>query len=1103
MASLVFDVPKAARGARGGMLGDDSEGRTVESLFEVHCTLSVAINMGVGTSVIIAWYSVHPSDIFNRKDIQLDLPVSIIHPAALPEPEPYAHPPYMAPYPEPPVAPYLPQQIPHAYPMMTPISAAYMDEAQNQVWLPPPAQNTPQPILQQYPNYSPQMYLENQHRNLHVLSPPPVPVFLPPRPLSAGSAPNSHGHVSYGGIGMGPPPRHPQQLLSVPLGDLDEDTEVQEGKGERAERVTQHLRLSSRHRSVSPQSHRFPLPQPQPSTTQYGRSLPPPPLILLDPSHHTSLGPTEESTQTMVVHSPRPFLSPRRSYSSSTNTSLAKSERVEELERMAEEVKKATEDLSADLPDLALTHGPKPERAAVTEVDLDGKIRVRGGDINKTLPGTPSLTVKDPEEIRGTDWRTRIDAFFSTSVPLPPAPMLTPQLVTKPKTPPTPNGGIPSKLKSTEVVNVKRGLSSDLQAPPTPQAAITPVKMPSRAKAAEFGAQQQHLSFMGGGYSGLDALERRLLADVGTRKMEMRLDDDERRLDVRSMVRPIDIPGRDLGAKKEEEEDGEQPLNDSAISSLALGGEGMGVAAELLGPGLDVEREQEQDGDGDSDEKTHRGGPSRPSSGSVGSRKMKGERGRLRGRKSDEDERDGGKRKKKKKEGKVGTSRKAEAAKGRVAAWLGGIEPEVPPMEEVVPTASVPGKPPFLKNPLIPSAGSSNVGAEDPDGWKDPGQRELKDESTVPTEISSAPNPRSSGFVPIGTLKHDTVQYRRFHAPSKESTIVKEAKHVADLWFSSSPPAVVTRSPMQKAVSPKLPVISSLTQPAQIIGTDKRVSPPSSAPAFDALGAKHYQTNVVKPLATTEIPAIPVTPKKKTVVHQPSPRLPIFPAPRVKQDPEVKYDVRSARGGRGGKVASIASIWGSGGGAEQKSQGKKPAADRRGVVPKPRMKSIAEDPTKNPGEVPSTAPRSQQPFKSEGFNSNDQPKKSSPANPGLKTPRVSMPLKPTLAARIPSVPAFPPHRDLKPVENLGKLARPLVKSASIPVPAIVSSSHATPMLSSTASLARPAAANKVRSAAVRVVTSEIPVQPSISVVKSGDLAFGQARLRDLIKKYQG
>ena len=49
MASLVFDVPKAARGAKGGMLGDDSEGRTVESLFEVHCTLTIAINMGVGT----------------------------------------------------------------------------------------------------------------------------------------------------------------------------------------------------------------------------------------------------------------------------------------------------------------------------------------------------------------------------------------------------------------------------------------------------------------------------------------------------------------------------------------------------------------------------------------------------------------------------------------------------------------------------------------------------------------------------------------------------------------------------------------------------------------------------------------------------------------------------------------------------------------------------------------------------------------------------------------------------------------------------------------------------------------------------------------------
>ena len=763
---------------------------------------------------------------------------------------------------------------------------------------------------------------------------------------------------------------------------------------------------------------------------------------------------------------------------------------------MAEEVKKTTEDLSADLPDLALARGAKSESAAVTEVGLDGKMHVGGGDINKTLPGTPpSLTVKDPEEIRDSDWRTRIDAFFSTSVPPPPAPILAPQLVTKPKTPPIPIGAITSGwiASRSRSVNVKSGLLPDLQAPPTPHAAITPIKMPTRVKSTEVGVQRQLLS-TGGGCGGLDALERRLLAEVGTRKMEMKLDGDERRLDVRSLVKPIDIPGRDVGVKKEEEE---QPLNDSAISSLALGGEGMGVAAGLLGPGWDVEREQEHDGDGDSDEKTHRGGRS---SGSAGSRKIKGERGRQRGRKSDEDEREGGKRKKKKKEGKVGTSKKAEAAKGRVTAWLGGIEPEVPPMEEVVPSVSVTSKtPPFLKDP---SVGSSDVGAEDPDRWKDPVQREMKDKPTVPTEISSAPNPRSSGFVPIGTLKHDTLQYRRFHVPSKESTIVKEAKRVADLWFSPSPPAAVTRSPIQKEVLPKLPLISS--QPVQTIGTDKRVSPPSSAAAIDALGAKHYQTNAVKPLTTTGTPAVPVAPMKKVVVHQPSPRLPVFP-PRVKQDPEVKYDVRSARGGRGGQVAAIASIWGTGSAAEPKSQEKRSAAGRLGAIPKPRMKPIAEDPAKNADEVPSTPPSSQpqRSFKPERSDSNDQPKKSFSANPALRTPQVSMPLKPTLAARTSSVPAPASHKDFKPVENIGKIARPLVKSTSIPVPAIVSSSHATPMLSSTASLARPAAANKVRSAAVRVVTSEIPVQPSISVVKSGDLAFGQARLRDLIKKYQG
>lgn len=53
IANLVFDVPKHARGVRGGMLDGEEleEGgqrRISESLFEVRCKIEVKLGMGMG-----------------------------------------------------------------------------------------------------------------------------------------------------------------------------------------------------------------------------------------------------------------------------------------------------------------------------------------------------------------------------------------------------------------------------------------------------------------------------------------------------------------------------------------------------------------------------------------------------------------------------------------------------------------------------------------------------------------------------------------------------------------------------------------------------------------------------------------------------------------------------------------------------------------------------------------------------------------------------------------------------------------------------------------------------------------------------------------------
>ena len=49
VASLVFDVPKGARGVKGGTReGGEGEGRMTEALFEIRCTVGIKIGMGIG-----------------------------------------------------------------------------------------------------------------------------------------------------------------------------------------------------------------------------------------------------------------------------------------------------------------------------------------------------------------------------------------------------------------------------------------------------------------------------------------------------------------------------------------------------------------------------------------------------------------------------------------------------------------------------------------------------------------------------------------------------------------------------------------------------------------------------------------------------------------------------------------------------------------------------------------------------------------------------------------------------------------------------------------------------------------------------------------------
>jgi hypothetical protein len=195
-------------------------------------------------------------------------------------------------------------------------------------------------------------------------------------------------------------------------------------------------------------------------------------------------------------------------------------------------------------------------------------------------------------------------------------------------------------------------------------------------------------------------------------------------------------------------------------------------------------------------------------------------------------------------------------------------------------------------------------------------------------------------------------------------------------------------------------------------------------------------------------------------------------------DPAVKYDVRSARGGKGGRVATVASIWAS------TAQGG-PVLAKLGP--------------------------------SKPVQNNLMPKR-------FEIGKVNAAQGVTSASSSSTEGEDKAKGDMKVGRGGGdyKKAR-LVKSSS--VPAVVSSSLAIPTLSSTASLARSGdypfpreRPGKISRTFETIPTIEEdsgdkpnsaikfgaakPVGSGVAIAKA-ELAFGQARLRELIKKYQG
>ncbi|GJJ08717.1 hypothetical protein Clacol_002936 [Clathrus columnatus] len=266
----------------------------------------------------------------------------------------------------------------------------------------------------------------------------------------------------------------------------------------------------------------------------------------------------------------------------------------------------------------------------------------------------------------------------------------------------------------------------------------------------------------------------------------------------------------------------------------------------------------------------------------------------------------------------------------------------------------------------------------------------------------------------------------------------KEAKREAKLPFKPTKPDIVRGRPIN---SPSIPVIPS-----------KTVARSLESPSIKPLSSTPREINGMKGDIRNKntLPPIPASASVDRLV-----------LPSV--DSGAKYDVRSARGGRGGITTSVAAIWASRAEENDKETKLPPVSDVSRDKPLRRPQSF--DPGKGKASSAPTTRTSQ----------NDE------ANPSFQGATRG---------------AF----------KLETTARDPIKSTSVPTK--VDRYHAKPQLSSVATLAQPVISPKYKPPSLSIGLGTISEQldkdstSSSSAKISDERLYGQTRLKDLIKKYQ-
>ncbi|KAF7773147.1 hypothetical protein Agabi119p4_5314 [Agaricus bisporus var. burnettii] len=1266
VAHLVFDVPTTARSVRGGMYDGDEDGvrNTSEALFSIQANVEVKVGMRLGS-----------------KDIKVDIPVTIVHPDALPDvpqapPPPLSNPRYTA----------------------TPAPAPQFDPQIQQVWIPHP-QHQLLPMSYAYDQrYYPQ-HIQYPHQDPYThLNLPQQSFYVPHRPSSAGPlASSSHTTTSYSSPISGLPiPATPQRLLPLPdhaplspihpsphpPANLSPSQKVQgireEGQGAVASRISRHLRQSSvatgRGRSSSPVAHRFGHPE-----------------LSMDALNASNTGDVGGGTADPLLHSPRPRMQHKQSYTTVSGKDATRSENVVELEKMAA-------GLSDDTPALSRRKGKEKVQIESTPKLPPSLPR----DMNKTLPVPPPST-KSRESLDkkpdGVNTAVPLESSF-TSPSL--AAHLNAIALTESIDPHHHSAPAPNLLSPTD---------THLPTPRTPT--LVACKRPPKL---DRGA--------GLGGNGLDALEQRLLAEVGTRKQEKEKKPDVRDILVssfsatrdevastpttgavkgkntgirtgsgtpvssgptRSVLSTSTTPNPDARATGDGSASSERQ-DESAISSLTLDQSSVGEnddggkqkrEQELVQEGEKEKDREDEDQESMDGGKTHRAGKSVAGVESYFQSRNNHKRelavvepgpnmrsyssNAVVDREASPREDKDGPIPEKKRTAPAALKRSAQA-RGRVAAWLGNIDPDVPPQEEIIPpspsvvkplgyewddeyiggqssekelqkfsrrrgksrsrscSSSRSWSPPPIPRPTLPMSHQPTFSTTETEDK----QRKVAEADVKPSTAVS-PDPRSSGFMPIETMKaqRDSItksmsrSMMRHFGSSRDMTVVLESRKVMDIWSEGLPrhesglkePVGKDEEEETKKMNPEYPLMEPVVPKAQAVGTDKKISPSVSTNRQDGSGSLGKVTetrgeqsitsrpkgkNPINELLTPPMsyanvasgagrptsPAVATNGGAKVV----PPKLPVFP-PLAKQDQEVKYDVKSARGGRGGKVTHVAALWAAVAAGTASSSGTGSGAGSGSGVTTPAVKVGGKGDVKLGAGGGTTVINRSQPNDTSNAKVNAKKKPGAP----LLLPRRTTAASPSANASTTSTAQLNPHQlklrppphsssgsnSVSPLPQAGsKKPKPTStkpgsgnhynksKNATIPlqmkkstsVPASLSSSFATPMLSSTASLARPVggvsnnggktaaivvglpgigsglvpgeernvkkrksgldvvgeessssggpdvkelSARASDSGAVKPENAGEMVQPT-----SREMAFGQARLRDLIKRYQ-